>query len=56
MNHTVQGLSNGTKGAMKQYLEAICDYGSGFMGTLMGSNLVHLMLVGKYHNLLIILG
>ena len=56
MNYTIQGLNNGMKGGMKQYLEASRDYGSGFMGTLMGSNLVHLMLVGKCDNLPLRLG
>ena len=41
---------------MKQYLEASRDYGSGFMGTLMGSHLVHLMLVGKRDSLPLRLG
>ena len=36
MNHTIQGLSNDMEGGMKDYLGASCDYGSGFMETIMG--------------------
>ena len=56
MNHILQGLSDGMKGGIKRYLGASRDYGSGFMGTLMGSNLVHLMLVGKRDTLPLRLG
>ena len=56
MNHMIQGLSNDMEGGMRHYLGETHDYGSGFMETIMGSNLVHLMLVGKCDNLPIILG
>ena len=46
MNHTIQGLSKGMEGGIKNYHGASRDYGNGFMGMLMGSNLVHLMRVG----------
>ena len=56
MNHTIPGLSKAMEGGIKNYHGASREYGSGFMGTLMGSNLVHLMLVGKCGSLPIRLG
>ena len=56
MNHMIQGLSNDMEGGMKHYLGASRDYGSGFMETIMGSNLVYLMLVGKRDSLPLRLG
>ena len=41
---------------MRHYLGASRDYGSGFMEMIMGSILVHLMLMGKRDNLPIRLG
>ena len=56
MNHTIQGLSNGMEGGMKHYLGESHEYGSGFIETIKGSNLVYLMLVGKCDSLPIRLG
>ena len=56
MNHILQGLSDGMKGAMKRYLLSIRDYGSGFVEMLMDSILVRLMLVGKRDNIPLSLG
>ena len=56
MNHTIQGLSNDMEGGMKHYYGVSRDYGSGFMETIMGSNLVHLMVVRKRDSLPIRLG
>ena len=47
MNHILQGLSDGMKGGYILYIVTNCDYGSGFVETLMDSSLVHLMLVEK---------
>ena len=56
INHTFQVLSYGMKGGDNQYFVTSRDYGSGFMETLMDSNLVHLMLMGKCDSLPLSLG
>ena len=47
INHMFHGLSDGMKGGENRYFVTSHDYGSGFVETLMDSNLVHLMLMGK---------
>ena len=51
INHTFQGLSVGMEGGMKRYFVTSCDYGCGFVDSLMDSSLVHLMLIEKNDSL-----
>ena len=51
MDHILQGLSNGMKSGDIRYNVKNRDYGSGFVGTLMDYNLVHLMLFVNHDSL-----
>ena len=51
MNHILQGLSDGMKGGDIRYIVTNCDYGSGFVETLMDSSLVYLMIFMNHDSL-----